>query len=1031
MTRLALLVLSLFTIIPSTASSYWQQRVKYNIDVTLIDSIHSLDGELSVQYFNNSPDTLREVYFHLYYLAFQPGSMMQVRSSELSNASWSVGARILALKPEEQGKYRIDQIIVDGAQATHEITGTVMRVTLPKPLLPNTSTTIGFTYFEQIPKQTRRGGWMSSEGVEYSMAQWYPKIAEYDEHGWHANEYIAREFYGVWGDFDVSITLPSSFTVAASGQVMNPQEVGHGYDKIAAGEKSGQAMPEEKSGMTTWKWRAENVHDFAWVADKTYIHDWATIRDSITIHSIHKTSVASMWKNTLKYTEFMINTMSDLYYPYPYRNFYNTHAGDGGMEYPQLVQNSGYRSEMSMAGITAHEGAHQWFYGILGNNESREAYLDEGFTSYATTQIMVKQFGNEQQYPGAKRTWLDWFIPMPNNKGDNYRSYLNLAKAGYEEPLAIPHDWAREDVNAGQAYGKMQAIVSMLEYTLGESTFDRAMKEYFNRWKFKHPSLDDLQRVMEDVAKTDLDWFFDQWFRTDRTVDYSLGAVKSVQEGDKYRTTLRLRNREQAVMPIDVKLQYADGTSEVATIPLAVHQNTGYRKRETRLFFEPWDWVARTYEGSILTPHKVVSAEIDPSWRLQDLNRLNNGADWFSALPRGYWEVWKQLNINPPLDGYYAILRPIIGPTYLANAPLSRFEISNRSPSEFERSGSMGTAIGIGIKYGAYLNWQGDLKAYMNMGDHLSGTQKYEGRITGTVPLEWIGRLTNVNYFAGKYNDLFSSRFGIEKTVRPEYLYVGDNHKLRGWVETHDALIAPEIVDLESPFSRENVQLPWESHYTRLAGVGYNYSSRSGSTTADIFGEASLWSSSHSYVRARFTGAYASDLFWGIKSVLRLNGGVAEGELPIERAFNLQAADPTAHHFSDTYNAYRWLAVTKFETGLRGGAGLLGFPIKKPSRHQFDWGKNMIGVNWDMSLFKIPYVPQLSVEASIGAGWVGETFRGLEELWKFTTVAGGLTLNVDIKSFLPWQLQGVMDQYAFTPVIKLDPAGKIFLGASF
>jgi hypothetical protein len=964
MLYLALAFLSLLAIFPQRASAtreYWQQRVKYKIDVTLIDSIHSLDGKLSVQYFNNSPDTLSEVYFHLYYLAFQPGSMMQVRADAIN--SGTISPKILALKPEEQGKYRIEQITTETGTATHEITGTVMKVNLPKPLHPNTSTTISFTYFEQIPKQTRRGGWMSSEGVEYSMAQWYPKIAEYDERGWNANEYIAREFYGVWGDFDVSITLPSSFTVAASGQVQNPQEVAHGYDKIALGEKTGQAMPEEKSGMTTWKWRAESVHDFAWVADKTYIHDWATIRDSITIHAIYKTSVMSMWKNTLRYTEFMINTMSDLYYPYPYRNFYNTHAGDGGMEYPQLVQNTGFRSELSMAGITAHEGAHQWFYGILGNNEIREAYLDEGFTSYATTQIMVKQFGNEQQYPGATRSWLDWFIPLPDNKGDNYRGYMSLAKSGYEEPLTIPHDWFREDVGAGEVYGKTQAILSMLEYTLGESTFDRGMKEYFNRWKFKHPMLTDFQRTMEDVAHTDLDWFFDQWFSTDRTVDYALTNVESDEENGHYRTTVTLHNSDLAVMPIDLNFKYKDGTTGQATIPLGVHQGAGYQKPESQMFFPPWDWVARDYEASIITPKEVEITEIDTSWRLQDLDRRNNrfGTNYIYGFipidgpkPHQHWAVWKQLNINPPLDGPYFILRPIIMPILPFLDPLSD---------------KAGFIAGLGMKYGMYLHAEGDMKLWLRYADGLGPRQHetaLEARSRGSMPVSWMGKSTTFDYFMGILNGIASTRFTLEQNIRPVYLSRGSTHKLRGFIEGHsvmpDQRFFPQgIPDEPTLYISHHTDLPWEEANTRVVGAGYHFTTEGKSFDLDIFCESAFWGSSRRYGRTRLTMAKSFDLFWGVRSTLRLNAGSSKGPLPYERKFFAKTADIATHQFSDTYQAYRWWSDG--EALLRGGAGLIGDINFRDadSRIRNRVGGQMLGLNIDIDAFKVPYVPQVGV----------------------------------------------------------------------
>ncbi len=511
----------------ANARAYWQQHVRYDIRVTLLDSIHTLDGTLSVVYTNHSPDTLNEVWFHLYSNAFQPGSMMDERALAIHSAP--IYDRIHKLPKSEWGKYWIEHITADGQAATFEITGTIMRVVLQKPLLPGDSVTIAFPFREQIPKQIRRSGWMSREGVEYSMAQWYPKIAEYDREGWQHQEYIAREFYGVYGEFNVQITLPSRYTVGATGQCMNPMEVGHGYDQIAAGVKSGLQEPTASSGMTTWKFHADHVHDFAWVADDDYIHEWMTWNDTITIHAFYKRWARPIWKKSaLAYSLFALSTYSHHFGPYAYRNFSCTMAGDGGMEYPQLIMITGYRpNPLSLAGVIAHEAGHQWFYGMLGSNETRQAFMDEGFTTFATTLSMNRLFGDHQQYPGEAHSWLDWFVPRFSNKRDNYRFYQEIASQGYEEPLDIPHDWFREDATAGLVYGKTAAILNMLQYTLGDSTFAAGMRAYYWKWRFKHPHLLDFERVMEHVSHTDLAWFFDEWFKTTRTVDYEAESVSS------------------------------------------------------------------------------------------------------------------------------------------------------------------------------------------------------------------------------------------------------------------------------------------------------------------------------------------------------------------------------------------------------------------------------------------------------------------------------------------------------------------------
>jgi hypothetical protein len=542
-------------------SDYWQQHVSYQIEATLLDSIHSLEGKLKVTYTNNSPDTLREIYFHLYNNAFRPGSMMHKRAQELNDQG--LLARFERYKsPADWGGYTINKVNVNGNDSRFIITGTVMKVTLSQPLAPKTQTTIGFNFFEQIPRQTRRNGWMNTDSIAYSMAQCYPKVCAYDREGWHNQEYISREFYGVWGEFDVKLTVPAKYCVAATGQVQNPDEVKWGYEKIAKGEKKGIVYPKDyqRSGDITWHFKASNVHDFAWVAHN-YIHEWDTWSDTVTVHCLYKTNEEKEWKQAMKHTLAMLEHHSKAIGWYQYRNFYNTHSGDGGMEYPQLIM------DMSPnAGLIMHEGAHQWFYGMLGSNETRYAFLDEGFTEFLEMVGMESYFGrHNERSPYRDTSWLTrMFIPEYDSRRNYYSSYLNLATDGYEEPLNIPHDWAREGVNAGQVYFKTLNVLAQLEYVLGDSVFWAGMKEYFRRWCFKSPNLNDFKRAMEDVSGTKLDWYFDQWFHTTRTIDYSACGISSEEQPDgSYKTTIEIDNNDLGVMPIDLTLHYDDGTTGI------------------------------------------------------------------------------------------------------------------------------------------------------------------------------------------------------------------------------------------------------------------------------------------------------------------------------------------------------------------------------------------------------------------------------------------------------------------------------------
>ncbi len=992
------------------AQAYWQQHVSYDIRVTLIDSIHTLDGSLSVVYTNNSPDTLREVYFHLYANAFQPGSLMDERAHAIHSAP--IYNRISNLPASERGRYGIGAVTTDNLPSDYEVTGTIMRVGLPKALPPGGSVTIAFPFREQVPRQLRRSGWMSREGIEYSMSQWYPKIAEYDNEGWHRQEYVAREFYGVWGDFNVAITLPSQFVVGATGECVNPQEVGHGYDKIAGGEKQGQLYPTPQlPTTTTWRFHASTVHDFAWAADDDYVHEWSTWQDTITLHAFYKRWCAPFWHDAIKYSQHALATYSEVFGPYAYRNFSCTMAGDGGMEYPQLIMITGYRpTPGSIAGVIAHEIAHQWFYGMLGSNETREAFMDEGFTTYATTIAMDRLWGDHQVPPGQEASWLDWFIPKFSNKRDNYRGYQSIASQGYEEPLDIPHDWFREDVTAGQVYGKTQAILSMLEYTLGNDVFARGMKEYYNEWHFKHPHLVDFKLVMERVAHTDLDWFFDEWFRTTRTLDYEALDVRSEPVAlfgrdstwRGFSNTLRLRNDGLAVMPIDLLLHYDDGASDAATIPLVTNKDLAYFKSGGHLFLPGWDWVSPNYEESIVTQKRIAWFEIDTSWRLQDLNWLNNysarSALW---VPPGEWAVWQQLFVYPPIDKYYGVLRPIIWWD-----SISKFN------------------FGIGTKFGMNNGFNGDLKLIYKSAplrdtaplwyDHIDGALDYH------TPVDWLGRLTKFGLKASKMDGIGTVGAEITKVFRPEYLYLGATHTGSLYVESQ-SLLNPAYPAYHSEWSRAN---------TEVAGLTYSVVSEDGSEHFDLKSESSVWGSDNSFERAKVKFEDNFSLGGSFSSRLRLTGATATASTPVERTFWLARAS----NYEDNQSQF-FRAVTDVSPSLdrqaspfvEGGAGVRGFAGDEwlDTNHVLR-GTQMLGASFDLAVPNVldhVWTPLASFGFGLfaDAGWVGNSSSDFwSDIRTNLRTDAGARISLDLRSWLPSQLRGVADEYASVLAITLN-----------
>ena len=372
----------------SAQNGRFQQAVDYKMDVKMDVKTNQYTGIQTLKYTNNSPDTLSRVFYHLYYNAFQPGSMMDVRSRTIADPDARVKDRISKLKPDEIGYLHTKSLKMNGKSVKFKEVETILEVDLPEPILPNSSVIFEMEFDGQVPLQVRRSGRDSEEGVRYSMSQWYPKMANYDEQGWHANPYVAREFYGIWGDFDVKITIDKTYVLGGTGYLQNPNEIGHGY------EDAGVKVPAPKGNTLTWHFVAPKVHDFMWAADPKYKHDKVQMANGITVHHFYipgeKTS--ENWEKLKSFTPKAIEYMSKMFGQYPYKQFSVVQGGDGGMEYAMSTLITGQRPLNSLVGVMVHELAHSWFHGVLATNESLYPWMDEGFTSYATNLTMASIF---------------------------------------------------------------------------------------------------------------------------------------------------------------------------------------------------------------------------------------------------------------------------------------------------------------------------------------------------------------------------------------------------------------------------------------------------------------------------------------------------------------------------------------------------------------------------------------------------------------------------------------------------------------
>ncbi len=582
-------------------TAYWQQEANYKMNVDMNVENFQYTGEQELEYTNNSPDTLKRVFFHLFYNAFQPGSEMDVRSRTIADPDSRVGDRISKLTPAQQGFLKVNTLSKDGKTLQFEEVGTVLEVTLDEPVLPGQKVNFSMKFAGQVPEQIRRAGRNNSEGVALSMTQWFPKMAEYDFEGWHADPYIGREWHGVWGDYDVKINIDKDYILGASGILQNANEIGYGY------EEEGVKVKRKKGEKLTWHFVAEDVIDFAWAADPEYIHDKRTAKDGTVLHFLYKNNpeIKENWTNLQQKTEDLLIYFNEHIGPYPWPQYSVIQGGDGGMEYAMLTLITGERSFGSLVGVTAHELAHAWFQHLLATNESKHEWMDEGFTSYISDMAMneVMEMNRENPHQGS------------------YRSYLRLASSGVEQPLSTHAD--RYTFNAAygaSAYSKGAVFLSQLGYVIGEENLQKTLKRYYDEWKFKHPTPNDFIRVAEKVTGAELDWYLTDWTRTTNTVDYGIKAVE--EEGDETRVILERIG--VMPMPVDVIVTYSDGTSESIYIPLQMMrwEKPGFEEKEIK---EDWAWAYPTYSFTLEKPKsKVVSVEIDPSEMMADVNRENN-----------------------------------------------------------------------------------------------------------------------------------------------------------------------------------------------------------------------------------------------------------------------------------------------------------------------------------------------------------------------------------------------------------------------
>jgi len=568
-------------------NGYWQQKVDYEMDIVFDHEKHQFLGKQNLVYTNHSPDTLNRVFFHLYFNAFQPGSSMDVRSRTISDPDPRIKDRIQTLSESEVGYHKIHSILQDGQPVRYTVEGTLMTIMLNSPLLPNTSCTFHLDFESQVPVQIRRSGRNNSEGVDYTMTQWYPKMAEYDADGWHTDPYVCREFHGVFGTFDVNITLDSQYVVGGTGVLQNPE------------------VTQTKSESRTWRFVAENVHDFAWAADPEFVRSSAFTSNGTELNFYHlkDTTINDNWHRLEEQTVKLFDIMNERFGEYPYPQFSVIQAGDGGMEYPMCTMIAGTGSFGGLVSVTVHEAIHNWYYGVLATNELKYPWMDEGFTTFAQN-IVLDLLGKRNSANPHKRS---------------YESYIKHVTNKTEEPLTTHADHYEINASYGVAsYSKGCVFLSQLEYILGKDVFYKGMKSYFNEWKFKHPTPTDFKRVMEKTSGLELDWYFEGWIGTTKQIDYSIASVFT--EGEN--TQIVIEKKGGLHLPIEITLQLEEA-QETYYIP--IERMRGAKKDSTLIHKTAWPWAFPSY--SLIVERKlseIKRIEIDQQQRTADVDLTNN-----------------------------------------------------------------------------------------------------------------------------------------------------------------------------------------------------------------------------------------------------------------------------------------------------------------------------------------------------------------------------------------------------------------------
>ncbi|RZK81707.1 MAG: M1 family peptidase [Pedobacter sp.] len=591
---------------------YWQNRTDYNIVAALDDKTNTVTGTVTITYKNNSPDELPFLWLQLDQNLFATES----RGNSLIAANSRYGSRGEKL----QGGYKIDGIVVSqkskSVQFTHLIEDTRMQIRLDKPLAAGgdvVTIKMDFSFVIPINGSDRMGHLTTKNGEVYTIAQWFPRMSVYDDIlGWNTLPYWgAGEFYCEFGDVDFTITAPANHIVMGSGELLNPQEVftaeqlkrwnsAKTSEKTvvirSASEVTDPASRPSKDKLT-WKFRIKNTRDVAWASSKAFVLDAANInlpsgKKSLAV-SAHPVESAGMdgYGRAVEYIKSSIEHYSTKWFEYPYPMAVNIACNVGGMEYPGIVFCGWTAKNGSAWGVIDHEFGHTWFPMIVGSNERKFGWMDEGFNTFING-ISSQAFNNGEYKQG---------------KSDMHRVATGNARPEAEYVMLMPD--AMREANIGRnLYSKPgQGLDILRNEVLGASRFDYAFTKYIEKWAFKHPTPNDFFRSMENGAGEDLSWFWKGWFIENWKMDQAITDVaESRADGARTGYNITVANLEKMPMPIILEVKTKSGKTDIIKLGVDVWMRNK-------------SWVVR-----YPTTDEVVSVTLDPNKVLPDVNADNN-----------------------------------------------------------------------------------------------------------------------------------------------------------------------------------------------------------------------------------------------------------------------------------------------------------------------------------------------------------------------------------------------------------------------